>query len=93
MMLPLLPKEIIVPAFRELEEDIDDDDLSSVFGYFNDVLINEFPIDTLCQYDALHRTNNIAEAFILSWPAARSRRAPNSTHLPHTFPDWSRKGL
>ena len=65
MMLPMLPQDHIAAAFCELEPFFPetDDGLSSVYKYFNDVWANGFPVAIWCQYDALHRTNNVAEAF------------------------------
>ena len=65
MMLPMLPHDKIVEAFRELEQFFPetDDGLWAVYRYFDDVWLNGFPVATWSQYDVLHRTNNVAEAF------------------------------
>ena len=65
MMLPMLPQDHIAAAFCELGPFFPgtDDGLSSVYKYFNDVWANGFPVAIWCQYDPLHRTNNVAEAF------------------------------
>ena len=83
MMLPILPHDKIVQAFRELERFFPrtDDGLWAVYTYFNDVWVNGFPIAIWSQYDVLHRTNNVAEAFH-SILARRLMR-----HHPH-FPEF-----
>ena len=65
MMLPMLPHDKIVAAFHELGQFFPetDDSLWAVYRYFDDVWLNGFPIAIWSQYDVLHRTNNVAEAF------------------------------
>ena len=65
MMLPLLPHDKIVSAFRELKQYFPetDDGLWAVYCHFNDVWVNGFPVVIWCQYNELNRTNNVAEAF------------------------------